>query len=102
MRASSWLHFPMLPPEGGSTTGDWLEATCHAKPDRVRVGIGRDLVAMAAREHAHVGDEPAPAAHDAQVAGRRTGGVACRRGRVVARVVPVVHPFPDVAGHVEE
>src|SRR4029079_12367167 len=39
-----------------------LHRARHAKANRVRVGIGRHLVPMAARQHADVGHQPAPAA----------------------------------------
>src|SRR5262249_25961585 len=83
-------------------TGIELERTRHAEAYRVRIRVGRNLVAVAARQHAHVGDEPAAAAHDPQVPERRTRGIPRAGRRVIARVVPVVHPFPDVAGHVEQ
>src|SRR5436190_6556593 len=79
-----------------------LQRTCDTESDRIGIGVGRQLVAMAARQHPHVGDEPAAAADEAQVADRRSRRISGAGGAVIARVVPVVDPFPDVPRHVEQ
>src|SRR5436189_112339 len=100
-----------------------LQRTCDTESDRIGIGVGRHLVAMAARQHPHVGDEPAAAADEAQVAdgrsrrisragagsllplglGRQPEGLA-RRGRqprTVGERVVVAHERNGVVGPVE-
>src|SRR5205085_12087684 len=49
-----------------SFRSEWtLKTAGHTKSDGIRIGVRRYFVAMAARQHADVGDEPAAAAQQA-------------------------------------
>src|SRR5690349_12735801 len=66
-----------------------LRRARDAEANSIRIRVRRDFMAMTARQHANVRDQPAAAAHDAHLPEWRAGRVTHRGRLVVTRVVPV-------------